>query len=195
MLEKVWHGITFRISLLFPAAVIIMLSFDESTLTMLCLLASLLHELGHALAMLIVHDRPRRVTVGIFGVRVERDAGRHLGYRAACVVSLSGPLVNVLCAVLLWYLGCRVAAVLHAGLAFFNLLPIASLDGGEALHALLCTRFGEERASYILRIVSLAVIFPLFVAGFRLLLSGGYNFTLLAMSLYLILLLFLKEKH
>lgn len=195
MLEKKWHGITFRLSLLFPAAVIVLMSIDDGNFILLCLFASLLHEAGHVLAMLIVRDRPRRVTVGIFGICVERDRGYYLGYRSLALVSLAGPIVNVFCFTL--FLGLRqpTAAVIHAGLALFNLLPVSSLDGGEALCALLCTRMPEERAARIMRVVSLTVIFPLAVVGFWLLLSESHNFSLLVMSGYLLLLLFFKEKH
>ncbi len=195
MLEKTWHGITFRLSLLFPATVIALMSLDDSNFILLCLSASLLHEAGHALAMLIVRDRPRRVTVGIFGICVERDRGYYLGYRALSFVSLAGPLVNVLCFTLLWWLHQPIAAVIHAGLALFNLLPVSSLDGGEALYALLCAHISEEKATRIARVVSLAVIFPLAVMGFWLLLHENRNFSLLMMSGYLLLLLFFKEKH
>lgn len=195
MLEKTWHGITFRLSLFFPAAVIALMSFDDGNFILLCLLASFLHEAGHALAMLIVRDRPRRVTVGIFGICVERDRGHYLGYRSQALVSLAGPIVNVCCFTLFWWLHQPIAAVIHAGLALFNLLPVSSLDGGEALYALLCVRMCEEKATSISRAVSLAVIFPLAVVGFWLLLSETHNFSLLVMSGYLLLLLFFKERH
>ncbi len=195
MLEKTLNGITFRISLLFPATVIVLLSWDNSNLTLLCLLASFLHEAGHAIAMLIVHDRPRRVTMSIFGICVERDRECYLGYRKAAFVSLAGPFVNVFCFTLFWCLRQPTAAVIHAGLGLFNLLPITSLDGGEALYALLCLSMGEDKALRVVRIVSLSVIFPIAVLGFYLLISESRNFTLLVMSGYLLLLLFLKEKH
>ncbi len=195
MLEKTWHGITFRLSLFFPAAVIALMSFGDGNFILLCLLASFLHEAGHALAMLIVRDRPRRVTVGIFGICVERDRGFFLGYRSQAVVSLAGPFVNALCFTLLFRLHQPITAVIHAGLALFNLLPVSSLDGGEALYALLCARMPEEKAERIARAVSLSVIFPLAVVGFWLFLSETHNFSLLVMSGYLLLLLFFKEKH
>lgn len=195
MLEYTFYGITFRLSLLFPAACITLMSLDSGNFILLCLVSSLLHELGHALAMLIVHDRPRRVTMSIFGICVERDPSVYLGYGSAALVSLSGPLVNVICFTLLWQLGQDTAAAIHAGLALFNLLPVSSLDGGEALYTLLCLRMSEDKASRVMCAVSVLVIFPLAVVGFWLLLLDNRNFTLLVMSGYLILLLFLKERH
>ncbi len=195
MLETTVGGVKVRISLLFPAAVILLLSCDPSHTILMCLLASLLHEAGHALAMLIVHDRPCRVTMGIFGISIERTRERYLSYAAMAAVSAAGPLMNIVCGIGLWFAGCYTGALIHAALALFNGLPILSLDGGEALYALLCLRFSEDTALRAVRLVSVAVLFPLAVIGFRLLLSDNHNFTLLLMSGYLILLLFLKEKH
>ena len=193
---EVFLGTTMvRISFLFPAMVIVLLSLDPSHTVLLCLFASLLHEAGHALAMLIVHDRPRRVTVGIFGVSIERDRQHYPSYAAALAVSLAGPLINYLCCVGLWLCGCRLAAIIHAALGLFNALPIVSLDGGEALYAACCLCCSEETALRIVRIVSAVVLFPLATLGFCLLFSDAHNVTLLLMSGYLIALLFLKEKH
>lgn len=195
MLEFSCAGVRVRVSMLFPAMTIVLLTFEESAFVLSCLLASLLHEAGHALAMLTVRDRPSRVTVGIFGVRIERSSERLLPYRAACLVSLGGPLMNAVCATVLYLLGLPIGATVHAVLALFNLLPITSLDGGEALYALLCTHLPEERAERILRRLSVATVFPLAVIGFCTLFASGYNVTLLVLCGYLIILLLLKEKH
>ena len=54
-------------------------------------------------------------------------------------VYLSGPLMNLFCAVLFW--NCSpVTAVLHLGMGMFNLLPYRILDGGAVLEAVLENR-------------------------------------------------------
>ena len=195
MFETAIGAVTIRISLLFPAMAMVLLSLDPSHTVLLCLSASVLHELGHAFAMFIVRDHPRRITVGVFGVTIEREYGYYSGYLAAVFVSLAGPFVNFLCFAFLWGCDARVAAAIHLGLGCFNLLPIVSLDGGEALYALLCRFCMEQKALCILRVVSVAVIFPLVVCGFILLFIDVHNITLLLLCGYLILLLFLREKH
>ncbi len=195
MLEWCWQGIRFRLSLWFPATVIAMLSLDQSGLTLLCLLASILHELGHFTVMALLRDAPACITLGFFGMRVERKPAVRLSYPALCAVSLAGPLANALCCGLLWYTGVYDAALIHGVLAFFHLLPITSLDGGEALYALLCCRLTEERADRGLLICSAVTVFPVALLGFWLLLESGYNFTLLLVSVYLILRMFLRSGH
>lgn len=191
MLEGVLCGVRLRLSLLFPASVIVMLSLDGSGLAALCLLAALIHEGGHAVAMCLYRDAPSCITLGIFGMRVERRRGSACGYPARCVISLAGPLANAACALLLT----GDAALVHGVLAAFHLLPVTSLDGGEALYALLCSWMSEAGADRVLLLCSAALLFPLAVLGFYLLLRGNGNFSLLLLSIYLILRMFLREGH
>lgn len=194
MLEWCWRGTRFRASLLFPASVVAMLSLDTEKLTAVCLLASLLHEGGHAVAMLLLRDAPRCVTLGVFGLRVERNGNPRLGYPALCAVSLAGPLTNALYAALLCRCSPQAFAV-HAVLAGFHLLPVLSLDGGEALYAALCCFVSEECADRVLRVCSCAVLLPMTAGGVALLLGSTHNFSLLLIAGYLILQMFLHRGH
>ncbi len=194
MLEWRVCGVRCRISVWFPASVILMLTLSPDSLTAACLLASLLHEAGHAAAMVLLRDAPSSVTLGVCGMRVERHMGVRLGYPALCAVSLAGPAVNVVCAAV--FLSCsRTAALVHAVLALFHLLPVLSLDGGEALYALLCCRVSETRAERVMLCCSIAVLLPLCTLGFWLLLAEGHNFTLLLLCGYVMLRIFLHRGH
>lgn len=191
MLEWLLGGVRLRLSLLFPASVIVMLSLDNSGMAALCLTAALIHEGGHAVAMLLLRDAPSCITLGVFGMRVERRRSSPCGYPARCIVSLAGPLANAACAVLMT----GDAALVHAVLALLHVLPVTSLDGGEALYALLCCRLSEERADRVLLVCSAVLLFPLAFLGFWVMLRGNGNFSLLLLSIYLILRMFLREGH
>ena len=191
MLEWRVYDIRFRLSFLFLATVIVLLSFDPRGTAALCLLASLIHELGHITAMLCLRDRPACVTLGVFGMRMERRTAQRLSYGALCAVSLAGPLTNAVCAILL----SGEAALVHSVMAITHGLPVVSLDGGEALYAILCTRLSEQTADAVLRVCSAVVLLPLTVLGVWIVLNGGYNFTLLILCFYLILRMFLRQGH
>ena len=191
MLEWQLYDIRFRLSFLFPATVIVLLSSDPRGTASLCLLASLIHELGHIAVMLCLRDRPACVTLGVFGMRMERRCAQRLSYGGLCAVSLAGPVTNALCAILL----SGEAALVHGVMAITHGLPVVSLDGGEALYALLCTRLSEKQADTVLRVCSGVVLLPLTVLGVCVLWDGGYNFTLLILSFYLILRMFLRRGH
>ena len=78
-------------------------------------------------------------------------------------------------------------------LGLLHSLPVEPMDGGMALRALLCARMNGEQAGKLSLVISLGVLFPMAVLGFLVLLRTRYNFTLLAMSLYLMLYLLLKR--
>lgn len=196
MVELRIGGVLCRFSLLFPAMVAVVVTLDPTVLSLWCLVASLMHETGHFVALLALDCKPRRVTLGLFGLRVEQDPARRLSYRQNALVSLAGPAVNLVSfCILSGFHQNGAAALVHLTLGVFNLLPIEPLDGGQALYCLLACRMEEGRARrWILRI-SVAVLLPLATAGFFVLVMSGYNVTLLAVSLYLGLLLLFKEKE
>ena len=134
MLELRIGGIPCRFSLLFPAMVAVTVTLDSTTLSVWCLTASLMHEMGHFIALLFFDCKPRRISVGLFGMRVEQDPARRLAYRQDALVSLAGPAVNLVTfCILSLTKGNEAAALVHLTLGAFNLLPIEPLDGGQVL--------------------------------------------------------------
>lgn len=118
-----------------------------------------------------------------------------LSYGQMALVSLAGPGINLLCAGGMFLLGLEAHPFFGANLVLGMLhsLPIEPMDGGMAFHALLRARMKGERADKLCFAVSLGLILPMAVLGFVILLRTRYNFTLLAMSLYLMLYLVLKR--
>ena len=189
-LEGQLGPVRFRLSLLFPALVTVLLLCQPEGLALPCLLASLIHEGGHLLVMLAAGCPPESCTVGAFGARIVTD-GRHMpGYRKQILISLGGPGINLAAAALLWTVRCPRAALVHGMLAAFNLLPAGALDGGQVLRSLLCLRGTPERAERVLRAVSAAVLLPLAASALYLVLSGRGNGSLLIVSVYLTVLVF-----
>ena len=83
-------------------------------------------------------------------------------------------------------------ALITINLGVFNLLPIEPLDGGQALFCLLALFVSERTANRVVMAVSVLVLFPLGVAGWMVMLGSRYNFSLLAVCVYLFLLILLK---
>ena len=194
MLKWRFGAVEWGVSLLFPAAVLVMLTLGDARFTLLCLLASLIHEGGHFLAMLALRDPPSRVIFGVFGARVERCRTSTAGYGARAIVSLCGPLANLLCAAVLYpCVGHADAVLIHALLGTFHLLPVSGLDGGEAVRSMLCCRYSPSVAARLLTVLSVAVLLPMATLGFLVLLKTGYNASLLVLAVYLIMLLIFKE--
>lgn len=196
MLRLTLWGVRIRLSLLFPAALVILLTIDRSGIPAWCVAASLMHEAGHFLMMFALGSRPSELTVGIFGVSAAQPADTSLKYWASALIALAGPLVNLASfGVIFAAQGLTMPALVHLSIGLFNLLPVEALDGGQALFFLLARRRGVEKAEVIVFAVSLCVIVPLATAGFFMLLRGHHNFSLLTVSLYLGLLLLLKRRN
>jgi stage IV sporulation protein FB len=195
MLKAIICGIEFRIGILFPAALVILFAVDNTGIPAWCLAASAMHEAGHFIAMFFFGCRPSLISIGGFGVRVEQSPKETVSYNKSMIISLAGPAVNLISFVVLFITsGMTLVAAIHLLLAVFNLLPIEYLDGGQFLYFFLAGKVGEEWADRICFYISLIVLIPLATIGFYLLIRSGYNFTLLAVSLYLGLLVLLKRK-
>lgn len=108
-------------------------------LTGLMILAAVLHELGHYMALRWHGVSVRRLSISVLGAEMEGDMDG-LGYGEALVCLLAGVWVNLLCALVfsqVW----PVFAGVHLTLCLFNSLPVRPLDGGRALELALRWRF------------------------------------------------------
>lgn len=194
MLEWRPGGIRCRLSLLFPALLTVLLLWQPDGLAVSCVLASVIHEGGHLTAMLCLGYPPRACTLGAFGMRIRLGA-RLPGYGHNLLISLAGPVTNLLSAAVLFILSCPLQAAVHLTLAGFNLLPAAALDGGEILRCSLCLLGFEALAQPALRLTSALVLLPLAAGSLWLFLQGWGNGTLLIVSVYLVLLVFFSDKN
>lgn len=161
------------------------------------LLAMSLHEGGHLLAMAAFGAAPRQITLSALGCRMVLPESASLTGRQGAVTSLAGPGIN-----LLLFLFCLLIrrpgtpfALACLTLGLLHLLPVEPLDGGLALHSLLETRFSPLQANRLCRWISAVFLLPFWVLGFLILLRTRYNYTLLALAMYLMLYLLLGRDY
>ena len=159
------------------------------------LAAAACHEAAHVAMLFWLKAPPATVQVTALGCRIIPNREKLLSYRQMAAVSLAGPGMNWLLAGALALLGQWESYFAGANLVLgvLHSLPIEPLDGGMALHSLLCVRMKASTAARVSTALSAACLLPLAVLGFAILLRTRYNFTLLAMSLYLMLYLVLKR--
>ena len=189
MFEWTVRGVRCRLSILFPALLTALLFYQPQGMTVICVVASAMHECGHLLMMLLLGCPPSCCTLGAFGMRIEMGAVRTVGYGRNLLISVAGPMVNLLCAAMFWLLGNTAVAAVHLVQCVFNLLPAAALDGGQILRCICCMCGGEHIADRLLLWLSVGVLTPLATAAAYLVLSGG-NASLLIVVGYLALLVF-----
>ncbi len=158
-------------------------------------LAVALHESAHLAVLYLFHAPPKAAQFSALGCRLVMDPQRPLDYWKSMAVSLAGPAVNLLSFGLAACLGRAGGAFAAASLTLgaFHSLPIEPLDGGLALRAFFSGVLDERKAAKIAFCLSLFLLFPLAVLGFFVLLRTRCNFSLLAVSVYLMLYLLLKR--
>lgn len=97
------------------------------------LLAALLHEAGHILALRLTGGRLLSVQLHVFGARIEA-VPMEPGRTAIC--ALAGPVAGALAMLAWrWFPELALAGLLQTA---FNLLPIKPLDGWQAARNICC---------------------------------------------------------
>lgn len=189
-----------QIEYLFFAVITFLLFTDKKAVALLGIAATVLHEAGHLVMMLLLKVSVQTIRFHAFGVDiVEKGRGKR-SYLADMLVALSGPLANMLFCIgsTIIYLFWKNALLwefifVNSAIALFHVLPVESLDGGQALYALLCHKFSQRTSETIVMVVSFFVLLPVAIIGFYMLLQSKYNFTLFFVSIYLMCLLVLKR--
>ena len=163
-------------------------------------LACALHELGHYAAIFGLGGKVSRIRLSASGAEMVLSSARPLGPGAQMIAALAGPAVNLGLALLAARLAVRfgegwyVFAGLNLGLAGFNLLPVAQLDGGRALYSLITLLWSQRLAERVTGFCSALVAEGLVLAGVAVLWRSRGNFTLLVTALWLVCSLVRQER-
>ena len=165
-----------RVSLLALPSFFMMLYLEGILPTVLLLLAALLHEAGHYLAIRCENASIRRVDILPMGGLMVYDQ-TDVSPKGCALISAAGPMANLFAmAVCLPFLHTSpyvlFFALANAFLAFLNLLPWEALDGGSILFHLMLAQTDAWRAERICKQISRAT--SVFLA-FLFLLLGLYS--------------------
>ncbi len=178
----------------FFAVLTFALMFDADGKKSLCILASAIHELGHIVAMKVLYDGDIRISLSLFDFCIASDNDIKHTYTNDIIVSLMGPAVNFLLFAIFRLFGiCDTFAYANLLLGVFNTLPLASFDGGRVLCCVLSKKFDLEKSLKICNIIAGIFLVPLFMIGIYVWKSTGYNYSILLICVYLILLMFFKK--
>ncbi len=165
---------------------------DSSGVVPWALAACTLHELGHVAAIRLLGGHVSMLRLTCVGAELRLSARYPLGAGRQLLAALAGPAVNLLLApaaagaAARWGEGAFLFAGLNLALGAFNLLPVAQLDGGRALCALLALLGAGEWVETALRVVSLVLAGGLAAGGCLLFLRGAVNVTLPLTAIWLL---------
>lgn len=160
-----------------------------------------LHEFAHIFAVFLTKAQIEKVHIMPFGVEIILINKNSLSYTQEIFVSIAGPAVNLVLffAVIISeaVFGYNyILSFLAAGnffLFLINMLPIMPLDGGRALYALLLLKKDIVKAAFLSDLISFITIIPVVILGFYFLALTGYNFSLIIISIYLIIIFITKN--
>ncbi|MBQ3150662.1 MAG: hypothetical protein IJB86_05395 [Clostridia bacterium] len=168
------------------ALITLMMIYDKSGNAVHGVCAAFFHESGHLFALLISGDIPQKISVGIYGIRIERYEKASVSYRTEAIIALSGPVFNLTAAAIMSFFDkdMSVPIRMNTAICLFNLLPLTPLDGGRALYYILCRLKGLDFAAKCSKVITVLGIIPLTVTGFLIFINNTSDYSLLLSSLY-----------
>lgn len=169
----------------FLLVVAVALYWDNQGIVPLALLACMLHELGHFVALKSLGGRLHRLR--LTGIGAEMVVGGRLSDFGQVILALAGPMANLIVALICTYYNVSDLFVgLNLALCALNLLPVSRLDGGRAVHFFCSALWGEAVGEGLSRLLDGGFALVLLVAGVWVLAIGG-SFTLLILALWVTL--------
>ena len=160
---------------------------------------AILHELGHLISAKILGIRIYAIEINVLGARITLD--HNCSYSDEFIISLCGPLVNLVCSVVTLkfihifdsssYL--KLFFLSSSSLFLTNVLPIKSFDGGRMLEAFFLSFGREGCARQILKGSSFLFLFLLWAIAVYFLLRANDGLSLLCFSMSLLTRFFENE--
>lgn len=189
-----------NITFMFWAVITLMLLLDRTNTCFIAVISAFLHEIGHLAVMFIFSSMPEKLTLGVFGMRIDKKENT-LSYKKETLVSLAGPIVNFIIFTAFYMIYNFKAEEIFLKISFinllmgsFNLIPIEPLDGGRAIKNVLSAYCDEQHIDRINDILTFIFLFLLFIVSVFVIKRSGYNFTLLIFCFYIASSVFLKKK-
>lgn len=193
-------GIDFGISVGFAGMLCLMLYIDRAGLMLPTLEATLVHELGHIIALCAFKCKPKRIDLKVGAVAVISIA--QTSFIGEIIVDLSGSAVNFLFSAFFGatYMLFGSALLFNRTLVMlvigcFNLLPIIGLDGGSIVVCLLGKRLKEKSVRRISFCLSIFCVMGILALGFMVFYETKSNPSMILLGLYLFLGVLLSKKQ
>ena len=160
-----------------------------------------IHELSHAITAKIMGVKKVEIRITPLGFSMHGEEFEEIGYIKEIVIILVGPIMNIIIALIFYFLYknhsldiFKISMKINLVLGIFNLLPAIPLDGSRILHIYLQNKYICKKSHRIKVIVSMITGFFVFACFIFLLIYGEVNISLGLLSLFIIYISY-KEKR
>ncbi len=180
-------GFKIRLSFYFCALIMIFLLFDNDSIMPYILTGIFIHECGHLLAFIFSGKQVDKIVFSAIGIDIKTHE-LNTSLTESVFIHISGPAANIIAAAISFY--CfrnEYFSAANLTLGIFHLLPISGLDGGNLIKCLLIKALPIYAVEKVVISVSYIFILILFLFGIFLLFITNGNFSLIAVSIALLL--------
>lgn len=190
--------ISFDFLSLFLVCFGIVTSIQGQRIILFSLISAVLHEVGHILFISILYNKPYTIDVKLYEVKINCSISG-CSFRDDILITLAGILFNFSLTFILYFLHCLIGInwIMELGLCNFcigviNLLPIENFDGGQLLSILLSRFLPENTVNRIMLIITIIFIFPFSLISVYFLFVSQYNYSLLFITIYILMMVLSK---
>lgn len=193
-------GVHFRLTFSFVAVIVLMLIFCDESIVMMSVVSSVIHESGHLFFMIASGDKPQKVELGIFGMRIDRAFNTVLSYKKEALIALGGIIFNLFFCLVCFLFYCAdkkenllKLIVVNLLVACVNAFPVSVLDMGRAIKYILLSFFSEGKCEIISEKISYLSVILMLVFTVSYSFIYGVNISLIILTVYLYIIIFLKK--
>jgi len=137
---------------------------DNEGIFTAALIAALVHELGHIMAIKICGAKMDKIYLSVYGAKIDMKLYPIISYKREIIIALAGPTAGAIFGVLLSLAGQYTISGISLVLTAFNLIPALPLDGGRAIKFAALLFFDEmwqSRISKTLNAISACAVIGL----------------------------------